>query len=336
MSAARKWGILGTGKIARLMARAVRAQGLEVVSVGSRSEKRGASFAMEFEVPRAYCRYEGVLADPEVELVYVATNHPSHVELSVAALEAGKHVLCEKPMGMSAAQVGRVREVARRSGRFCMEAYPFLFHPQTAALLKLVGSGRIGEVRMVEASFGYDAGPNPRNYLLKRELAGGSILDVGCYTTALVMLIAEAGGGRVERVVGAGAEWRDEVDTLSGCLFELSPMGLASVASAIGVWLANEVRIFGTQGTIVVHDPWLPGRNGAETRLTIAEQRGKSEELLFAGGMDVYEREVRGVGEVICRGELEHSMMDLSASWRNAVLLDKWREVVGVRSEMAG
>src|SRR5206468_2114556 len=144
---------------------------------------------------------------PEVEIVYVATHHPSHRAWAVRAAEAGKHVLCEKPLAVHHADAEAIVEAARRAGVFLMEAFAYRCHPQTQTLLDLLRERAIGEVRMVDATFGYDAGASPTNYLLDRELAGGSILDVGCYPTSMAHLIARAvGGGGVAEALGVSGE----------------------------------------------------------------------------------------------------------------------------------
>ena len=190
------WGILGTGKIARIMACALRdSQAGWLVAVASRSAGRAAGFASQFGISRHYPDYASLIGDPDVDIVYVATHHPDHREWAVAAAEARKHVLCEKPLAVTADGAAEIIEAARRSGVFLMEAFAYRCHPQTSRLVETIRAGVIGKVRMVDASFGYDAGPEPGNYLLVHALGGGSILDVGCYATSMAHLIAAAGSG---------------------------------------------------------------------------------------------------------------------------------------------
>jgi predicted dehydrogenase len=168
-----RWGIVGTGKIARIVAGALRESRCgELVAVGSRDRDRAEAFAASLGGPRAL-NYREVVEDPDVEIVYVATHHPWHREWAIRAAEAGRSVLCEKPIGMSRADAVEIVDAARRNDVFLMEAFAYRCHPQTYRLLELLRSKRIGDVRMVDAVFGYDASSSPSNYLLVRDLGGG-------------------------------------------------------------------------------------------------------------------------------------------------------------------
>src|SRR5262245_30520931 len=186
-----RWGIVGTGKIARVLARALAdSETGELVAVGSRTPQRAEALADEFGVRGSRGSYEGVIADPDVDVVYVATDHPDHREWATRAADAGKHLLCEKPLAVTRADAEAIVEAARRNEVFLLEAFAYRCHPQTLRLLDLLRSGAVGHVKVIDAAFGYDAGPDPGNYLLVHELAGGSILDVGCYPTSMAHLIA--------------------------------------------------------------------------------------------------------------------------------------------------
>ena len=152
-----RWGILSTAHIARRVVDGARvAANAEVVAVGSRDAARARAYADEHGIARAHGSYEALLADPEVEAVYLPLPNPLHVPWSVRALEAGKHVLCEKPLSRHPAEVERAFDAADRAGRQLMEAFMWRFHPQTEQLARLVAEGAIGRLRVVRASFGFD------------------------------------------------------------------------------------------------------------------------------------------------------------------------------------
>ena len=262
------WGIIGTGKIARIFAKDVQdAQSGSIVVMGSRSHQRAAAFAKEFGVASAHGSYQALIVDPRVDYVYVATPHTTHVELAMQAASAGKHVLCEKPMAVDAGGAARMIAHAREHGTFLMEAFAFRCHPQTHRLIELLRGGEIGEVRSMSATFGYDAGPAPTNYLLRRDLAGGSILDVGCYTVALTRQLAGVPVGQpfrdATRFVGAGllhAEHGVDLDATAVAWFAGGFTG--QLACSIRTNLDSSVLIIGTEGWIRLPTPWLPGRIG--------------------------------------------------------------------------
>src|ERR1700742_5203269 len=176
-----RWGILGSGRIAREFAEALaRSQQGRLVAVASRSSNIACVEA--FAGARLCHGYDTLLRDPEIDAVYIATPHPQHAEWAIKAAEAGKHVLVEKPMGLTAFEADAMFHASRKAGTFLGEAFMYRLHPQTAQLVDLVKSGTIGEVRMIKSSFGF-AMPSfmPEHRLYANDLAGGGILDVGGY-----------------------------------------------------------------------------------------------------------------------------------------------------------
>ena len=278
-----RWGILGTGKIARVLARALaESRDGTLVAVGSRDGERAKEVAGEFGAPRHHASYEGLIEDEGVDLVYVATHHPAHREWAVRAAEAGKHVLCEKPLAMRASDAAGIVEAARANEVFLLEAFAYRCHPQTAALSRLLRDGAIGEIRMVDAVFGYDAGPDPGNYLLAHELGGGGILDVGCYTTSMAHLVAAAAASAstVETVDVAAAATIGPtgVDVSSAATLVFERGLLARVACSLEANLDSSVRIYGSEGEVAIPSPWLPGsdrRHGRDRRPSPGERAGR-------------------------------------------------------------
>jgi predicted dehydrogenase len=332
-----RWGFLGTGKIARILARALRESEYgELVAVGSRDRDRGREFAAGFGAPRAH-DYQGVVEDADVEVVYVATHHPWHREWAIGAVEAGKSVLCEKPIGMSRADASQIVEAARRGGALLMEAFAYRCHPQTHRLVELLRSKRIGEVRMVDAVFGYDAGPAPTNYLMVHDLGGGSILDVGCYTTSMAHLVAAAAAGvpvaQTVDVAAAGSIGPTGVDHASAATLTFEGGLLARVACSIQTNLQSSVRIFGSEGWIEIPSPWLPGRFGQQQPIRLERWDARPEAVEAPVDMDVYRIEVDAVNRLVRGGERSPAVMSWEESVANMATLDRWRSAIGLRYE---
>ena len=328
------WGFLGTGKIARILAQVLRESAYgELVAVGSRDRERARAFGAEFGVPRVH-DYQGVVEDPGVELVYVATYHTLHRDWATRALEVGKGVLCEKPIGMSAAEAVEITETARRRDAFLMEAFAYWHHPQTARLLQLLGSGQIGEVRMIDAVFGYDAGPAPDNYLFDRELGGGGILDVGCYPTSMAHLIAAAARGAQAvpalDVAAAGSIGPTGVDLSTAASLTFGNGLVARVACSIQTNLQNSVRIFGSEGWIEIGSPWLPGWYGREPSIRLVRGGVAPEVIEIAADKNVYRFEVDKVSQIFRGGERSPAVVRWADSVANMTTLDRWRSAIGL------
>jgi predicted dehydrogenase len=332
-----RWGILGTGKIARIVGQAIDAsRDGALVAVASRRADRATAFADEFASPAAHDGYAALIDDDRVDAVYVATHHPSHCTWAVAAAEAGKHVLCEKPIAVNHADASRIVAAARRNDVFLLEAFAYRCHPQTDRLVQLVAEGAIGEVRVIDAVFGYDAGTAPGNYLLDAQLAGGSILDIGCYTTSMAHLLAAAAIGAevVEPLDVSGAGWVGPtgVDLTAAATITFEGGVLARVLSSIRANLDSSVRVFGSEGSISVASPWLPGRIGSGASIVVERPAGR-EVIDVDADVDPYAVEVDAVNGFIAAGQRSPSVMTWSDSLANLRTLDRWRAAVGLRYE---
>src|SRR3954467_9436549 len=194
-----KWGILSTADINRkLLAGAAESDDVDVVAVGSRDLARAESFAQQWGIERAYGSYDELLADPEVEAVYIPLPNTMHSEWSIKAVEAGKHVLCEKPFSKHIGDVEKAFDAAEAAGKHLSEAFMYRHHPQTARLAELVAEGAIGELRVIRTVFSYSL-YDADNVRLHPDVEGGSLMDVGCYCVSGARLL----GGEPESVVGA-------------------------------------------------------------------------------------------------------------------------------------
>jgi predicted dehydrogenase len=305
------------------------------VAVASRDQDRARRFASQAGTGRAYGTYDALINDPDVDIVYVATHHTTHHACAIAAADAGKHLLCEKPLAMNAALAADIVQAARRSGVFLMEAFAYRCHPQTARLVEILRNGDIGQVRMVDAAFGYDAGGAPDNYLLVRELGGGSILDVGCYPTSMAHLIAAAAtGGETAPstdVAGTGHIGPSTgVDHYAAAVLNYPCGMIARVACAVQVNLDSTLSIYGTEGTVTVRSPWLPGRFGPEPVIVLHRYGSDPQEIPVAADADLYALEADAVGRLVRDGRASHPLMSWDESLANMATLDRWRAAIGL------
>ncbi len=242
-----RWGVLATGGIAaRFAADMRRVDDGEIVAVGSRSAAGAAAFADRFGIGRRHGSYEDLIADPEVDVVYVATPHASHAALTVAALEAGKHVLCEKPLALDAAQAGTMIAAAEANDRFLMEALWSRFLPAYRTLTEILAAGRIGTPLVVEADFGFRRPVEPEHRLFDRALGGGSLLDLGIYPLQLCRLVL----GPPDEVRAVGHVGETGVDEVTAAVLHHPGGAVGVVRSAIRVPLACTARISGSEGAI--------------------------------------------------------------------------------------
>src|SRR3546814_255959 len=194
--------------------------------------------------------YESLLDDPEVDAVYIATPHPMHAKWAIRAAEAGKHILCEKPIGMNAAEASAIFDAAGRHGVFALEAFMYRAHPQTRTLVELLRSGRIGQIRLMRASYGYRKAYDPDARHFANALGGGAILDVGCYCTSMSRLVAGIAAGAhcadPVDVQGAANLVDTGVDENAVATLRFADGMLAQLACSLTAVQDNTVRIFGT------------------------------------------------------------------------------------------
>lgn len=244
-----KWGFAGYGKIARKFEEGLKYIGHDISAIASRS---GASDVKEGIT--AYDNYEDLMSDPDVDIVYVSTTHNSHAQLSIEALKAGKHVLCEKPMSTSAEAVREMIGIAKANNRFLMEAIWSRYLPGYQKALGLIKDGAIGEVLQVNANFGFKMNPDaPKERLLDPKLAAGAIWDVGIYPISLAQDIF----GVDPSSIYVDAELSD-LNVEDRCALQFSYDGnrLAQLTCAVNLTTVNHGVITGTKGHIIMHDFW--------------------------------------------------------------------------------
>ena len=282
MSEAVRWGILSTANInEKVLAGVSGSPAVEVAAVGSRSRESAERFAAAHDIPRAHGSYEELLADPEVEAVYIPLPNGMHVEWTLAALAAGKHVLCEKPLSPRADEVERCFDAAEQAGLVLSEGFMWRHHPQADRLVSLVREGAIGELRLVRAAFSFPLGRFP-DVRWDAELDGGALLDVGCYCVSGSRLLA---GAEPERVNGEAVMAESGVDAVFECGFDLPPR--------------DELEAIGSEGSLFLDDPW----HSLEPRIELRGGDG-SLELIEVERANPYRLELEDVSAAI-RGERE-------------------------------
>jgi predicted dehydrogenase len=251
--------LLSTARINELLvAGARRAAGVEVVAVGSRALARAEAEAARLGVPRAHGSYEELIADPQADAVYVALPNSLHTDWSIRALEAGKHVLCEKPLSRRPADVARAYDAAERAGRLLAEAFMWRHHPQARRLEALVSE--IGGARLIRAAFSFPL-DRPADIRLRAELDGGALMDVGCYCVSAARLFAgEPTAVSAEQVLGNG------VDVRMAATMRFPGDVLAYFDCGLDVALRDELEVVGPEGALFCDDPWFSRAPGIELR----------------------------------------------------------------------
>jgi predicted dehydrogenase len=241
-------GILGGANIARQFTRDVRpSERVRVVAVASRNDDSAKAFADANGIDTWFGSYDALLASPDIDAVYIPLPNSLHAEWAIKAANHGKHVLCEKPLALDLNEAVRMFEAADRNDVMLLESFPYYFQPQTAAMMSLIGEGAIGDVRAIQASFGFTVGNPGANIRMKPELGGGALLDAGSYPLSLVRLVM----GRAPQRVDAVATWADSnVDISLMATLVYADGRRAQVSCSMDAANHRHATIIGTQGTI--------------------------------------------------------------------------------------
>ena len=323
MSTEIRWGVVGPGRIAEKVVEDVAVvDGSRVVAVASRSERRARDFADRHGIDRAYGSYAQVLADPEVDVLYVATPHAQHAAIARAAVEAGKALLVEKSFTATSAGAQEVVDLARARGAFVMEAMWTRFQPAVVALRELIADGAVGEVRSVQADLGVAREFDPEDRLFALELGGGALLDLGVYVVSFAQMLL----GAPDTVSATGSRFPTGVDAEASLLLGYDDGRSAAVMTSLRHALPGQARVFGTTGWVDVlprfHHPQtiVLHREGAEPEAITRPQLG--------GG---YAHELVEVAECLRAGRTESSVMPLADTLAVQEVLQAAADQLGVR-----
>jgi len=322
-----RWGVMGPGWIAEQFTKSLQTYTRqEVVAVGSRALPRAHEFAAQHDVRTAVGSYEELAALDEVDIVYVATPHPAHLELAVMSLEAGKHVLVEKPIGLSAGQAREIADVAERTGLYCAEALWTMFLPKWDVVRQVVELGGLGELRSVHSEYGESFPDGHR--VFDPALAGGPLLDLGIYPLAFVTALL----GPHEAVAALGQPDPHGVNGQLGATMTHTGGTLSVIATTLHGFLANQVTIVGSEGMLTVepahHSPGPLTLRYPDRTLTYDEPRGNQASGLHFQAAEAARR--------ITAGETQTPWWTLEASITALEASDEIRRQIGDDMAAAG
>ena len=317
-----RWGILATGGIAHSFARDLRTAGLDLVAVGSRSQASATAFAAEFDIPRAHGSYEELVADPDVDIVYVSTPHPMHAENARLALEAGKHALVEKSFTVNRAEAESLRDLAAAKGLLVMEAMWTRYLPHMIRIHEIIDAGTLGEVRALFADHTQKITDDPSHRLNALPLGGGALLDLGIYPVSFAWDIL----GEPTTVHAAARLGDTGADTEVATLMVHGSGALSTTVSSARGSGPNSAHIVGTAARIDIDRVWY-----SPTSFTVTAPDGTV--------LERYETDIEGRGmqfqalaaeRFVAEGELRGRELPIDESVAIMGTLDEIRRQIGV------
>jgi predicted dehydrogenase len=339
------WGILGPGNIAAQFAKGLaHVPGAKLRAVGSRSEAKAQEFASRFGADTGHGSYEALVADPTVDVVYIATPHMRHKDDMLLALNAGKAVLCEKPFTINAADAREVFALAREKELFCMEAMWTRFMPLWSRVRALVESGGLGELRYVQGSFGFEAPGAAEGRFFNPALAGGALLDIGLYPISLAHSLL----GKPVSATGQLSLGETGVDEQCAATLRFNGGAIANIAASLRAPLPNDFTIVGSTGMLELHAPIYCPLGATLRRIGQTPHTGLLARVLRKAGFSKppgepwrsgltgngYNYEAVEVGRCLAAGELESSVMSQGHTVEVLEILDDLRAQGGLRYPM--
>jgi len=317
-----RWGILATGNIANSFARDFQfVEGGILKAVASRTMEKAQAFAEIYKIAKAFGSYEELAADPEIDAVYIATPHSEHCRNTVMLLNAGKHVLCEKAFSVNAREATEMIALAKSKNLFMMEAMWMAFQPGFLQAKQWIDEGKIGELRMIRAEFGFKADCDPKNRLLNPDLAGGTLLDIGVYPITIAQYLFNKKPLAISSMASIGKTGVDEQLSLS---LKYSENQIAHLSTSFLTTLENSAFIYGTNGYIQIPHFWHSKK---------AMLRSATEEVVFELDTPVsgYATEVNHMNEMIRSGRGESDVVTFEKTLEIMEIMDTIRAQVGVR-----
>lgn len=314
-----RWGLLSTARINRALIAPIRhAPRSQLVAVASRNLDKGQEFAAEWKIPKVHGSYEAMLADPEIDVIYNPLPNGLHCEWTVKAADAGKHVLCEKPLVISLEQMEQVEAAAQRNGVTIFEAFMYLHHPQTQRMLELVRSGEMGKLQLINSWFNFNLPPShASNVRLQPDLIGGSLWDVGVYLNSLSIVMADA---------GAPVEvWAQQITGESGVDVGLSAQlrfangVVAQISSGFRTPFREAAFLVGSQAIAEIVEPWKPGCSDRESIVRLTDLNNNVQEIVTPI-TDPYLCEVQAMEACVLDGAAPVIPLSLSRIFLRTVL----------------
>lgn len=319
-----RWGLIGLGSISRKFATGLKQlPDAEIYAVASRSAEKAAAFGAEFGARASYGSYEALAQDPAVDAVYIGTPHTYHMPNTLLCLNAGKHVLCEKPFAVNRAEAQTMVDCARANQRFLMDAFWTRFFPGMVKLRELLADGVIGDVMLLQVDFGFRLNEiMPEHRLYNAELAGGALLDVGVYCVQLASMVY---GKQPREILSSSTLGSTGVDELSATIFKYSDYEYATIATSIRLSTPQEARIMGSKGSIALSDWWHP------SALTLSVAGTAPQTFTFENEGNGFNYEAAAVGDCIRAGRLECDVMPLNETQAIMDTMDRIRDIWGLR-----
>ena len=317
-----RWGIIGTGQIAKKFAIGLTsAPNHQLIAVGSRSADNAKTFGDTFSVPNRHTSYEALVNDPEVDAVYVGTPHPDHKTSALLAMGAGKPVICEKPLTVSAGETRELIEFSQKHKVFLMEAMWPRFQPSYYWIREQIAAGLLGDIRLIMAEVGWNSTFNPKSRMYAPELAGGILLDGGVYPVSFASQFL----GTPTEVSGFGTLGQSAVDEIGVVNLRYASGALASLTMTVQANPLMSARICGTEGTLSMGIYWWP------TEATL-HLKGKDPEVkkfdIIGNG---YQYEAQEVARGVANGWIESPLMTHAESLSIMETMDTLRSQWGVR-----
>lgn len=318
-----RWGILATGGIARLFTRDLLVAGLDVRAVGSRTIHRAAGFAEEFGISRAHGSYEALVSDPDVDIVYIASPHPQHAEHALLALEAGKHVLVEKPFTLNQAEARRVQQAAQRRGLLALEAMWTRYLPHMMRIRALLRDGALGEVRTVFADHTQQLSTDPAHRINALGLGGGALLDLGIYPISFAWDML----GAPESLTSSARYGETGADTEVATIFTHAEGALSTMISSSRAAGPNTAHVVGTAARIDIDRVWY---SASSFRLTAADGTvlESFESAIEGRGMQY---QAHAAERLVAAGDLAGGELPIAQSVAIMGTLDEVRRQIGLR-----
>jgi len=307
-----RWGLLSTARINRVLLPPLRASPRnELTAVASRDLERAQAYAKERNIPQVFGSYEAMLADPDVDVIYNPLPNSMHTEWTIKAAQAGKHVLCEKPLAIGVEEVDAIAEAANKAGVVVMEAFMYRHHPQTLKVKELVESGAIGKLQLIRGSFTFSIS-DENDVRLNSALGGGSIWDVGCYPISYARLIAGAEPVEVFgwQNIGAGSG----VDESFFGQMHFSNGVYAQYDCGFRTPQRTHIELVGDKGNITIKTPFTPRLNEE-----IIVTNGDEKRIITTQGEDLYLGEVENMADAILDGKA--TLISLADSRNNVAAI---------------
>lgn len=296
-----RWGLLSTARINDALISPIRASDRsELRAVASRDLDKARAYAAQKEIPVAHGSYEALLADPEIDAVYISLPNSLHAEWAIAAAEAGKHILCEKPMAVTLDEFDAMAAAAKKNNVTLFEAFMYLHHPQTRRAQAIIAEGQLGRVQTIQVWFHFYLPPeNAQNIRLNATLSGGSLWDVGVYPNSLA--ITMAGQGAPQTVVASQIIGESGVDVAMRGQLHFANDVVAQISSSFRTPFREGAHIVGDAGILTIPEPWKPGLKGVDSVMTLTKRDGSSEQIVTPA-VDPYLCEVQAMEACILDG----------------------------------